>query len=79
MFVLLKAEAGNMLDYLYEHQKDYNADFIKKIMVKVVDNLTELHRAGFIHRDIKPENILFKNSTINSSLFLGDFGLTVPI
>lgn len=54
IFVLLKAEAGNMIDYLCDHQQDYNEEFIKKIMVKVLDNLHELHNAGFIHRDIKP-------------------------
>lgn len=79
ILVLLKAEAGNMLNYLCKHRQDYNGEFIKKIMAKILENLHELHSAGFIHRDIKPENIFFKNNEVDSALFLGDFGLSVPI
>lgn len=72
-----KAEAGNMLDYLHEHQSDYNDELVRYIMLRVLENLDELHSAGFIHRDLKPENILFKSHSSQSSLFFGDFGLTV--
>ena len=36
-----------------------------------------MHCAGYIHRDLKPENILFLNNSIDSSIFLGDFGFTI--
>ena len=72
-----KAEAGNMFDFLKEHKNNYNEELIQKMTLRVLENLDELHSAGFIHRDIKPENILFKNHSTRSSLFFGDFGLTV--
>ena len=66
-----------MFDFLKEHQNNYNEELIKKMTFRVLENLDELHSAGFIHRDIKPENILFKSHSTKSSLFFGDFGLTV--
>jgi calcium/calmodulin-dependent protein kinase I len=77
IIVMQKAEAGNMLDYLQFHADDYNEEFIKTIIFKTLINLKELHCAGFIHRDIKPENIFFRNYSLKSSLFLGDFGCSV--
>lgn len=67
-----------MIDYIKQiKSQDYNGDLIKVIMKKILLNLKELHSAGFIHRDIKPENILFDSYSVKSSLFLGDFGLTI--
>lgn len=67
-----------MVDYIKKvNLKDYNGDLIQIIMKKILLNLKELHSAGYIHRDIKPENILFNSTSLKSSLFLGDFGVTV--
>lgn len=77
IIVMQKAEAGNMMDYLQLHAEDYSEELIKKIIFKVLQNLKELHSAGFIHRDIKPENIFFHNYSLESALFLGDFGCSV--
>lgn len=72
-----KARAGNMKDYLMLHATDYNEEFIKNIIFKVLQNLKKLHQAGFIHKDIKPDNIFFDNDKTGSGLFLGDFGSAV--
>ena len=72
-----KAEAGNMFDYLKQHANDYDEALIRAITMRVLENLCELHAAGFIHRDIKPENILFKSRSSACFVFFGDYGLTV--
>lgn len=66
-----------MIEYIKMQSGNYNEDLVKVMMKKVLENLKELHSAGFIHRDIKPENILFSTTSLKSSLFLSDFGLTV--
>ncbi len=75
--MLLKAEGGDMIEYIQNRKEKYDASFVQIITHQLLGNLNKLHAAGFIHRDIKPENILFLNNSAQNSLILADFGLSV--
>ena len=59
---------------LFDHrkQKTINEENLKKIMIKMIEILNNIHDLYVIHRDIKPQNILFYDNDI----YLIDFGLS---
>ena len=55
---------------------DYNEDFIKYVLYRVLQGLHYLHENNIMHRDIKSDNILFN---MEGQLKLADFGYAKEI
>ncbi|CEP00998.1 unnamed protein product (mitochondrion) [Plasmodiophora brassicae] len=47
-----------------------------RTLFQLATALDHIHQQGITHRDLKPENILLLNSTPDSDLKVGDFGLS---
>lgn len=58
--------------YDYVKSKELSIEQIKKIMIKSIDIIENIHNSFVIHRDIKPQNFMIKNS----DLFIIDFGFS---
>ena len=58
--------------YDFIKSKDLSIEQIKKIVIKSIEILENIHHSFVIHRDIKPQNFMIKNG----ELFIIDFGFS---
>ena len=58
--------------YDFVKSKDLSIEQIKKIVIKTIEILENIHHSFVIHRDIKPHNFMIKNG----ELFIIDFGFS---
>lgn len=58
--------------YDFIKSKDLSIEQIKKIVIKSIEILENIHHSFVIHRDIKPHNFMIKNG----ELFIIDFGFS---
>lgn len=65
---------GSLLDVVGAYVLD--EDFIKKVLLEIINALAFIQALGYIHHDIKPENVMF-DKDLNVKLI--DFGLTSSI
>lgn len=49
---------------------------VKDLLIKIIDGVNDIHKAGFVHRDLKPENVLIGD---NLEMLLTDFGFVDKI
>lgn len=54
ILVLELAKQGDLVEFLINDDTVVTEQLIKHIFEKILENLSALHKAGFIHRDIKP-------------------------
>ncbi len=70
-YMVMEFEEGEDLRSYLKNQGASSEESLKKLILPVIEGLTEVHRLGFIHRDIKPANILVRK---NGTPVLLDFG-----
>ena len=70
-YMVMEFEEGQDLRSYFKNPDARSEQSLKKLIIPVIEGLTEVHRLGFIHRDIKPANILVRK---NGSPVLLDFG-----
>lgn len=63
---------GDLHDMLKKRSESLPNEFIKNVLVQVLDGLKFIHSKKVIHRDMKSNNIFFKTS---SEIKIGDLGL----
>jgi serine/threonine protein kinase len=49
---------GETLDERLKRDKQLPPEVVERLVVRLLDGLEEVHKAGFLHRDIKPANII---------------------
>lgn len=74
-FVLDYLPGGDLLNIILNKRLARNDEFIKSLLIQLVDAVYACHQNRIYHRDLKPENI-FVNGDM-SKVFLGDFGLSI--
>lgn len=74
-FVMVMELLGTSLDKQIKEGKRFTVSQIGFIARNMIQEVKQLHEAGFIHRDIKPQNILWKQG--NKRLHLIDYGLSM--
>jgi len=69
-------EGGNVLDLVKKtsHFSEWHAMLIMKQILSAVQYC---HQMGVIHRDIKAENILFSKNSLESTVKVIDFGISI--
>jgi len=70
-YMVMEFEEGEDLRSYFKNPDARSEQSLKKLILPIIEGLTEVHRLGFIHRDIKPANILVRK---NGSPVLLDFG-----
>jgi serine/threonine protein kinase len=70
-YMVMEFEEGEDLRSYFKNPDARSEHSLKKLILPIIEGLTEVHRLGFIHRDIKPANILVRK---NGSPVLLDFG-----
>lgn len=73
--VMVMELLGASLDKQIKEGKRFTVSQIGFIARNTIQEVKQLHEAGFIHRDIKPQNILWKQG--NKRLHLIDYGLSM--
>ena len=70
-YMVMQYENGLDLKQLLFKTKSLDEITLKRLVVPIIDGLSEVHKCGFIHRDIKPANIYIRQ---DQSPVLIDFG-----
>lgn len=77
IYLFQSAKKEDLRKYLIKTKNQpTDLDFFKRIVTDLMSAVEHIHERGVIHRDIKPENILLG---YDGNVYLGDFGLSVPI
>ena len=71
-YIVMDYEDGEPLDVLLRRRGTLTEAQLNRVLLPVVDELRQVHAAGFLHRDIKPANIFVRRS--DESPVLLDFG-----
>jgi serine/threonine protein kinase len=70
-YMTMRYEEGASLAKILERGATLDENWLKKMVLPIIDGLSDVHGAGFIHRDIKPGNIYVRE---DQSPVLLDFG-----
>ena len=70
-YMVMRYEDGLSLVEMLDRGATLDENWLKKMILPVLDGLSAVHAAGFIHRDIKPGNIYIRD---DHSPVLLDFG-----
>ena len=70
-YMTMRYEDGMSLAKILERGATLDENWLKNMVLPIIDGLRTVHRAGFIHRDIKPGNIYIRK---DQSPVLLDFG-----
>ncbi|TDJ64261.1 MAG: serine/threonine protein kinase [Proteobacteria bacterium] len=70
-YMVMRYEEGSSLAEILKGGATLDENWLKKMILPILDGLKIVHAAGFIHRDIKPGNIYIRN---DQSPVLLDFG-----
>jgi len=70
--VLEYCSKGDLYEAIRTRLGPWQTEFVRVLMLQLVDAVAYIHSKGMYHRDIKPENIFL---TASNDLKLGDFGL----
>lgn len=70
--VLEYCSKGDLYEAIRTRSGPWQTEFVRVLMLQLVDAVAYIHSKGMYHRDIKPENIFL---TARNQLKLGDFGL----
>lgn len=77
--ILVMSLLGQNLGSLHKSQSKFSLKTVILIALQCLRRIEALHRQGMVHRDIKPENLIMGDGQNDeSTLYLIDFGLTVP-
>lgn len=60
---------------IIRHNKCESIDLLRRISVRVLRCLADMHSMGIVHRDIKPSNILLRDEKNAEEAIVCDFGL----
>ncbi|EPY39232.1 mitogen-activated protein kinase 5 [Angomonas deanei] len=61
--------------YSIIRQKNTSVEMLKRVSIRVLQCLADMHAMGVVHRDIKPSNILLKDQKDDECATVCDFGL----
>ena len=70
-YMVMEYEEGETLNTYLQKNPLPSEQTIKALLVKLIDGIGKVHRAGFLHRDIKPDNVFIR---ADGSPVLIDFG-----
>jgi serine/threonine protein kinase len=70
--VLEYCPKGDLYEAIRTRPGPWQTEFVRVLMLQLVDAVAYIHSKSMYHRDIKPENIFL---TASNDLKLGDFGL----
>lgn len=70
-YIIMEYLNGQNIREILQKKKKYPYDEAEKIILRVLDTLTEVHKQGIVHRDIAPDNIFL---TTDGDVKLLDFG-----
>jgi serine/threonine-protein kinase len=76
-YLTMEYASGGCLEDLVKGNGSLPAGSIVEFIIKSLDGLKFIHRAGIVHRDLKPENILLKGNGGEELVpKIADFGLS---
>lgn len=70
-YIVMEYLQGRTIKEILETKKRFSFDEAEKIIIPVLEALSEVHKAGLIHRDIAPDNIFITRENVVKVL---DFG-----
>ena len=76
--IFMKKADSDLWTWIQTHGHRATMDQLRPIMGQIETGMVSIHLRGFWHRDIKPENILVDGNMYQPSIYITDFGLTVP-
>ena len=71
-YIVMDYEQGESLDAILKRKGRLGETQLRRLLLPIVDGLSQMHAAGYLHRDIKPSNVFVRRS--NESPVLLDFG-----
>ena len=70
-YMVMDYEAGESLYQYLKRNPGPPEDWLKRMLMPILDGLHAVHKAGFLHRDIKPSNVFIRE---DGTPVLLDFG-----
>ncbi len=80
LYMVFEFIDGTPLDQLINSDAPLPPTRVARILLQVLDSLTEAHQVGVLHRDIKPSNIMVYDYLGDTDLVkVLDFGIAKPV
>jgi serine/threonine protein kinase len=70
-YMVMDYEAGESLNQYLKRNPAPTEEWLKQVLMPILDGLQAVHKAGFLHRDIKPSNVFIRE---DGTPVLLDFG-----
>src|SRR3954468_3589619 len=62
VYMVMPYVSGETLADRLAHDEPFDADEVRRILIKLADALAYVHGEGVLHRDLKPENVLLERA-----------------
>ncbi|KAJ2789540.1 Calcium/calmodulin-dependent protein kinase type I [Coemansia linderi] len=67
---------GELFEHILCRKPAFTERDAAQVMRQIVEGVCFLHAHGIVHRDLKAENCLFRTPAADSTLVIGDFGMS---